>query len=85
MQANFKFKKLQFFTFRSRMIVKTISTLSKHVLLSIIMRLDSRLDSKSLNNRAVLKRSKNFRQSAVRRPTMPFAVRLPSNRRTVRP
>ena len=33
---------------------------------------------------AVLKRSKNFRSSAVRRSTMHFAVRLPSDRRTVR-
>ena len=29
----------------------------------------------------VLKRSKNFQLSAVRHPTMPFAVRLPSDRR----
>ena len=36
------------------------------------------------NMRAVLKRSKNFCPSAVRRPTMPFAVRLPSDRQTVR-
>ena len=35
--------------------------------------------------RAVLKRSKNFRPSAVRRLTMPFAVRLPSDRWTDRP
>ena len=35
----------------------------------------------SILKRVLLKRSKNFRPSAICRPTLPFAVRLPSDRK----